>query len=502
MNWQLVQAWHGGKALAAALLLAAIAGLAIFFPLDSPEGRLTSPGLLFLDAEGRTLQRETRDGFRIPIALDAVAPVAVAATVAAEDQRFFQHPGIDPLAIARALAYRDDAPSGASTITQQLARRLYLRDANLPAPVRKLVEMGQALRLEQQRSKGEILNLYLNDIYYGRGAHGIEAAARTYFGVPAHDLSTAQAALLVGLPRLPGSLDVGADLSAGRARQQYVLKRLVATGRLSVGDARQAAVEPLVFRQDPRGAEADHALLCVREELRRVAPHLADAPGLTVETTLDAVLQGEAERTVNTRLADLAGRNVNGAAVVVLNPNDGALLAMVGSPSFWEEQAGQVNMAIQPRYPGSALKPFLYAAAFEQGMTAATPVLDVATSFLTDQGPYRPLNYDRRFHGVLPARVALASSYNIPAVRVLDRVGKPHFLEMLHRVGLSTISQVDNYGLALALGGGEVRLLDLTAAYGAIATGGQLPRPYVIKRVRSTAGRVLSAPRVKGWRAK
>ncbi len=476
----------------ATLTALALAVVALrLLPLPAPEGRLQPPGVVVLDADGQVVQRDARDGLRIPVVLADVAPIVQAATVAAEDQRFYQHPGVDPLAIARALVRLPAETSGASTITQQVVRRLYLAGTDLATPVRKVAEAALAVVLEGQRSKSDILQLYLNDVYYGRGAYGIEAAAQTYFGTTARDLSTAQAALLAGLPQVPARYDPQTHPDAVQARQRYVLQRLVATGSIGTAGAAQAAAEPLVYRTQAATLHAEHFLQYVKDEVRRVAPAVADAPGLVVETTLDANLQREAERAVAVRMAEMDSRNATGAAVVVVQPRTGHVLAMVGSPDFWGAATGQVNMALQPRHPGSALKPFLYATAFEQGMTAASPVLDVASAFPTAQGPYQPLDYDRRFHGVVPARVALASSYNIPAVRVLDQVGKGAFLEMLHRVGLETVSDNEVYGLSLALGGGAVRLLDLTDAYGAIANGGQRTPPSVITRVRDASGRVV-----------
>ncbi len=228
------------------------------------------------------------------------------------------------------------------------------------------------------------------------------------------------------------------------------------------------------------------------DELSRVAPDLADQPGLVIETTLDVGLQQEAESNVQHQLEAIADKDVSSAAVVVLEPATGRLLAMIGSADFYDEaHDGQVNVALSPRQPGSALKPFLYAAAFEQGFTAASMLLDVPSTFPLDGTVYEPLNYDRRFHGPLSLRVALASSLNVPAVRTLNVVGVDAFLEMAHRFGLRTLTDAEVYGLSLTLGGGEVRLLDLTSAYGAIANQGLLTPPYAIERVLDASGEVV-----------
>jgi penicillin-binding protein 1C len=468
---------------AAALLLTGYARVA---PLESPETRAVIPGTVVLDAYGNTLQRASRDGLRIPVRLEQIAPVMLRATIAAEDRRFQQHPGIDPLAIARALANAREQPSGASTITQQLARRLYL-DASEPLLVRKAHEALIAFQLEANRSKREILELYLNDVYYGRGAYGVEAAARSYFGVSAANLDLAHAAYLAGLPQRPSEYDE----DAARARQAYVLGRMTDDGIVSRTQADAAARETLAFAGAHPVVAAefvDYALA----ELARVRPDLAAIDGLVIETTLDAGLQSETARLARLRIAALKDRNVTDAAVVAIEPGTGRILAMIGGATDGDPtHGGQINMAITPRAPGSALKPFLYAAAFEQGYTPATPLLDVATTFATNEGPYAPLNYDRAYHGVVPLRVALASSLNIPAVRTLDALGLDTMLEITNRFGLRTLRSAESYGLSLTLGGGDVRLLDLTNAYAALGAQGELAEPYAITRVRDRSGRVL-----------
>ena len=482
-------------AVARAAVIAALVPLALLFiyarfaPLEAPEAMLVAPGTVVLGADGTVLQRDTRDGIRIPVGLDRIAPIMVEATIAAEDRRFRSHPGVDPLAIARALASRDSQPSGASTITQQLARRLYLRDDAEPLVARKAREALIALQLEARRSKDEILALYLNDVFYGRGAYGVEAAARVYFDTSARDLDLAQAAFLAGLPQSPSIFDP-ADPQRAADRQAYVLDRMVAAGEITRQRADEAAARPLRFAPELAAPLAPHLVRYALDELARLRPDLARQRGLVVQTTIDPGIQRTAERSVRLRLADLRDKAATNAAVVVLDPSSGAIVAMVGSADFDDPAGGQINMAVQPRQPGSAIKPILYLDALEHGFTAATPLLDVPTTFTTRTGPYAPLDADRRFRGIVPLRVALASSLNIPAVRTLDQLGIDSFLDVAHRLGLRTLSDTEVYGLALTLGGGEVRLLDLTAAYGAFATGGELAEPFAVARVVDAAGAV------------
>jgi penicillin-binding protein 1C len=472
-------------------LLLALPIYARVAPLDAPESRSVVPGTVVLDVHGAVLEHDRSEGLRIPVTLDAVAPRMVQATVSAEDRRFWQHPGVDPLATARALTQLGTQPSGASTITQQLARRLYLGDDTASLPVRKAHEALIALELEGRRSKSEILALYLNDVYYGRGAYGVEAAARVYFGISAANLDLAHASYLAGLPQRPASYE-SVDDTFARARQSYVLSRMVDDGWVSRAEASAAATSGIAVLPDQRPPLAQAFVAYALAELVRIRPDLAGRTGLTIETTLDAGLQAEVERLVRLRLAELRDRNVTDAALVAIEPRTGRILAMIGGATDNDPaHGGEINMTLWPRQPGSALKPFLYAAAFEHGYTAATALLDVPTAFATADGPYQPLNFDRSFHGVVPLRVALASSLNVPAVRTLDALGMNSMLEIVHRFGLATLSDTERYGLSLTLGGGEVRLLDITNAYAALGAGGALTAPFAISRVRDSSGRVI-----------
>ena len=483
--------WRSRAFLAAMAVLLALPVYARLAPLDAPESRSVVPGTVVLDMHGTALEHQGADGLRIPVSLDGIAPRMLQATVSAEDRRFWQHPGVDPLAIARALSRMGTQPSGASTITQQLARRLYLSDDSASLPVRKAHEALIALQLEVRRSKGEILDLYLNDVYYGRGAYGVEAAARVYFGISAANLDLAHASYLAGLPQRPSSYD-SADVTLARVRQSYVLARMVEDGWISRAEADAASAEPIAVLPAHRPPLAHAFVAYALVELARLRPDLAGRAGLTIETTLDAGLQAEVERLARLRLAELKDRNVTDAALVAIEPGTGRILAMVGGATDGDPaHGGEINMALSPRQPGSALKPFLYASAFEHGYTPASALLDVPTAFATAEGPYRPLNFDRSFHGVVPLRVALASSLNVPAVRTLDALGMNAMLEVVHRFGLATLSETERYGLSLTLGGGEVRLLDLTSAYAALAAGGALTAPFAVARVRDARGRVV-----------
>src|SRR5947209_1789447 len=253
-----------------------------FAPLDAPESRGAVPGTVVLDAHGNVLERDASAGLRIPTTIDRVAPRMLQATISAEDRRFLGHFGVDPIAIGRAL--NSSSPSGASTITQQLARRLYLADDSSPLAVRKAHEALIALQLEANRSKAEILDLYLNDVYYGRGAYGVEAAARVYFGISARNLDLAHAAYLAGLPQRPSSYDPASGPAPARARQAYVLARMADDGWISRAEADAAAAQTIDVLPAVRPPLAHQFVSFARAELARVRPDLAGRDGLVIET--------------------------------------------------------------------------------------------------------------------------------------------------------------------------------------------------------------------------
>src|SRR5256885_15893372 len=268
--------------IAVAVVSLSLTAYARFAPLDAPESRGAVPGTVVLDAQGTVLERDMSAGLRIPTTIDRVAPRMLQATISAEDRRFLQHVGIDPIAIARALSSSSSQPSGASTITQQLARRLYLDGDSSPLAVRKAHEALIALQLEANRSKAEILELYLNDVYYGRGAYGVEAAARVYFGIGAANLDLAHAAYLAGLPQRPSEYDSVID-AAAHARQSYVLARMVEDGWITKVQADAAAAERVDILPDSLPPIAHQFVAFARAELARLRPDLAGRDGLVIE---------------------------------------------------------------------------------------------------------------------------------------------------------------------------------------------------------------------------
>ena len=512
--------WLARILIALALLLAAgvivlIRWLAVDLPSpDRLYERATAPSTRIYDREGRLLYEilDPHGGAHTPIPLAEVPETCVNATIATEDASFYRNPGVDILAIARAVWINlrgGEILSGGSTITQQLARNLLLspEERTEISLERKLRETILAWRLARTYSKDEILTLYLNETYYGSLAYGIEAAARTYFAKSAADLDLAECALLAGLPQSPARYNPLEDPKAARARQGVVLGLMAKNGLISAQEADPAAQEKLRFASVPFPIEAPHFVMFVHGQLEReFGLEAIYTRGLEVHTTLDLDAQDAARQIVRHRLTQLVDRrrgqfpaDVRNAAVFVLDPHTGEVLAMVGSPDYFDPRIdGAVNAAIAARQPGSSVKPITYAAAFDptrpNPLTAATMMVDVRTAFVTREGdPYVPRNYDRQWHGPVLLRQALASSYNLIATKVLEYVGIEEMAALARSMGITTFDDVDRFGLALTLGGGEVSLLELTAAYAAFANGGYRVEPVTITRVEDGHGRVLKA---------
>ncbi|RME78642.1 MAG: PBP1A family penicillin-binding protein, partial [Chloroflexi bacterium] len=475
-----------------------------------------APSTKIFDRHGTLLYEITdpHQGLHTPLTLDEIPLACRQATIATEDASFYQNPGVDLWAILRAVYLNvrgGRVVSGGSTITQQLARNLLLSPQERVeiSLTRKLREAILAWRLARTYSKDEILTLYLNETYYGNLAHGLEAASRIYFGKRAAELDLAECALLAGLPQSPSAYNPLENPAAARARQGVVLDLMVRHGAISPAEASAARREKLRFAAAPFPIQAPHFVMFIRGELeRRFGLEAIYRQGLQVYTTLDLNIQNTALRLARYHLDRLENRrdglpspNVRNAAVVVLDPASGHLLAMVGSPDYFDPRIdGAVNAAVMARQPGSSIKPITYAAAFDPQLagtygypplTPASMVLDVRTAFLTREGqPYVPQNYDRAWRGPVLLRQSLASSYNLAAVKVLNHIGLEAMTDLSRRLGITTFDN-RNFGLALTLGGGEVRLLELTAAYAAFAARGRRVEPVAITRVTDHQGRVL-----------
>ncbi|MCL4869467.1 MAG: PBP1A family penicillin-binding protein [Anaerolineae bacterium] len=452
---------------------------------------------------------DPNEGNRTYVPLAQISPYLIQATIATEDSRFYTNPGFDPIGIARAVyqaAREGEFVSGASTITQQLVRAIVLDEEERTQRTfnRKVREIILAAEIFRRYEKDEILELYLNEIYYGNWAYGIEAASQTYYGKSAADLTLAEASLLAGLPQAPAAWDpiTAPELALGRQSEVLFLMRqeqyITATEAQVALNESAEYVRNQMKRPEVTIRYPHFTLYVLTESERLLGSQNIYRGGLRIFTTVDPAAQQLAEQTLASRQASINSVGANNAALVAIKPDTGEILALVGSVDFRNEAiSGQVNMALQPRQTGSSIKPLVYAAAFEQGMTPATLFWDVETSFPDGANPpYTPKNYDDRFHGPIRLRYALGNSYNIPAVKALEYVGVCSFLERAQAYGLRTAidpgcvetGQPRNVGLAVALGGVEVSALEMATSFATMANLGRQPDPYAIDRIENRAG--------------
>lgn len=418
--------------------------------------------------------------------------LAVNAVIDTEDRTFAEHHGVSIRGTLRALYQNVTSGrviSGGSTITQQLIR---IRRQSSRSLFSKILETYFAIRLEERMTKEEILEAYLNSAYFGHQAYGLQAAAKTYFGKAAHELSLSETSLLIGLLQSPSGYDPFQNFQKARERQKTVLEAMRSQGHITEDQQQEAEKSEIQLAPDRTEIEAPHFVFWV---LNRDIPDDVTE----IRTTLDLGLQHQAERAVSNQLEALQHSNVTSAAVVILDAQNGDILAMVGSADYFEEKHdGAVNVAISPRQPGSAIKPFTYALALAKGDTAATTVADVEAQFLTQEGnPYVPRNYDYEEHGLVRYREALANSYNISAVKILERVGVSSLLQLLRSAGVTSMRESpQHYGLALTLGDAEISLLELTRAFAIFPRGGRTLTERSFLSDNPDSGRSVLNPQV------
>lgn len=508
--------WWQRISLILMLLIVTITGFLyqwLFVDLPSVEAidaGLVLPSTKIYDRNGQILYEivDLYEGSHQSVNLDELPQCMIDATIATEDANFYSHPGVDVQGVARAAWINlrgGEVQAGGSTITQQVARTLLLADEKSERTVRrKLREMILAVQLNQNYSRDEILALYLNQTYYGNLAYGVEAAAQVYFGHSARHLSLAECAMLAGLPQTPAQYNPLTNPDGAKARQEIVLGLMVKHGYLSQGQADIAQAEDIRYSSASFEILAPHFVAAVWTQLERDYGEELLSGGLEVTTTLDLGWQQKGEEIVK-RQIDLLNnptdgtppKNAQNAALVAIDPYTGQILTMVGSPDYFNETIdGNVNAALAFRQPGSTLKPFTYAAAFdpntESPMTPATMILDIGTPFVTRRlESYTPSNFGLVEHGPVRIREALAGSYNIPAVVALEHVGLDALVSLTTRLGISTLTDSSRFDLSLTLGGGEVQLVELTSAYAAFTNGGQRIDPIYILEVRNKDGEIL-----------
>lgn len=438
------------------------------------------------------------------VTLDQIPEYLREMVIVLEDRTFYTNTGVDWSAVGRAYLYNleGERVQGGSTITMQLVKNVILppEERYQITYERKMKEASLAMEITSlypgREGKDQILEWYLNTSFYGRVYYGVEAAARAYFGKSVSDISLAEAALLAPVPQNPSQNPLD-DYDAAKARQQIVLSSLVTTGYLTPEEAEAAWQEPLTIAPAASGAPpvvAPHFVLFVQDLLRQDFGEDMWRLGMRVRTTLDLEVQALAEGVVTEKIAEYGIPNdaENGAAVVI-GAERGEVLAMVGSVDYYNESIqGQVNLALAPRQTGSSFKPYTYLAAFEQGYTATTTILDAPVTYKDELGRnYSPVNIDGGYHGVVSLRRALACSYNVPAVKLLDMIGIEKALDMARRLGVTTLPEGAHYGLSLTLGAKEIPLLDHTFGYSVMANRGFMVGRPIPEPRRSSSPRAI-----------
>lgn len=424
------------------------------------------------DRNGQLLFTFYKDKDRRLTNLQELPPHLIKATLAIEDQNFYQHQGLSISGILRAVKRNLTSTrlEGGSTITQQLIKNTLLN--NQKTITRKLKEVILAVHTELIFSKDKILELYFNHIPYGGPAYGIQAAAFQYFNKPAKDLTLAESALLAGLPQAPTLYSPFNQPKLAKTRQKQVLKRMLAENYISPSQYQQALETPLQFSSPNHTIQAPHFVFYTFQKLiDHYGPQALYQKGLQVTTTLDLNLQHQAENILQEQLQKIQNLNVNNAAALITDPQTGQILTMVGSKNYFDRQNdGQVNLTTSLRQPGSAIKPINYALAFQNGFTPASIIQDTPITYqLSNQRTWTPRNYDQKFHGPITLRTALASSYNIPAIKLLNQNGITQMVELARNMGINTWNDPARFGLSLTLGSNEVKMTDLAEAYGTFA---------------------------------
>jgi 1A family penicillin-binding protein len=445
------------------------------------------------DRTGAILLAEIRQGSerRNIVPLAQMASTIQKATVAVEDRTFYQHYGLNLLRTGQA-GFQDlthwRIEAGGSTITQQLARNVYLSGNR--SLLRKVQEMILAVEIERKYSKAQILEAYLNRVYYGNQSYGVEAAAKTYFGKPASQLSVAESAFLAGLPQAPSELDPYANLSGAKARQRVVLDAMVRSSYLTRPEAAASFAEKLTLQKPSMrdDVKAGHFVHWVAAKLEKTyGTQMLKNGGLTVITSLDWRLQSIGEQQVRNQVLGLASQHVTDGALVALDPRTGEVLAMVGSAGL-DVPGGEYNMALNPRQPGSSFKVFTYTSAIESGKyTMASWVLDEPISVrLPDGSYYKPRNYDGRYRGWVQVPAALGNSLNVPAVRVELGTGIDRVVETARKMGAASLSRPTSfYQPSLTLGGYEVPLIEMASGVNTLAAEGIYREPQALLKVLS-----------------
>ncbi|MFW0838154.1 MAG: penicillin-binding protein [Candidatus Komeilibacteria bacterium] len=497
-SWRPLLRW-GVRLIILGLLV--LVGAFVYYSKDLPNPnkiieRNIAQSTKIYDKTGTNLLYEIAgDQKRTLIELSAIPTYSIQATIAVEDKNFYDHGGISFTGIIRSIIVdilRGGKVQGGSTLTQQLVKNAILTPEKKIS--RKIKELVLSYRIEKKFSKDEILKMYFNEIPYGSNAYGIEAAANYYFGKSAADLTLAESAVLAALPQAPSYYSpYGSNRNALITRQHYVLNQMAGQGYITKEQAEQAKQESLSFKDRLTNITAPHFVLYVKEYLaNKYGDQLVEQGGLKIITTLDLKAQIAAENAINEQADTNERYQASNAALVAIDVPTGQILAMVGSKDYFNDNIdGQVNVAVQPRQPGSSFKPLVYLTGFTRGYTPDSLLFDLNTSFRAEPKSYEPKNYDLAEHGPVSIRQALAGSLNIPAVKMIYLANIGNVLDLADNFGYTTLNDRSRFGLSLVLGGGEVKLLEHVNAYAALAREGVWLPYYSLLKVEDANGNTL-----------
>lgn len=472
--------------------------------LPSPYSLATSKTPLtttIRDRNGKILYRIYKNANRLKLNWDDIPDILKNATLAIEDANFYHHYGISPKAIIRALVYNWQQKNislyqGGSTITQQLVKNKLLEPKK--NYMRKIREIILSLVVERIYSKNDILTMYLNEVGYGGPAYGVGAASQMYFGIPAKDITLAQAALLAGLPAAPTTFSpFGVNPQLAVVRQQEVLNRMRKLEMIDETEYKSAMEEKLQFAPQRIDILAPHFVMFVKNQLvEKLGEDVVEEGGLDVTTTLDLEIQSKAEDIVSKNVEEIKDKyNIHNAATVVTSPTTGEVLAMVGSADYWDiKNQGYVNVANSLRQPGSAIKVVNYAYAFDHNWSPTSTIEDSPVVYVArgSTESYAPQNYDGKFHGIVTLRSALANSYNVPAVKLLNTYGIDQMIELGKAMGVKSWENIPPIGLSLTLGGAEVTMLDMSRVFGTIANMGVRRELKFIREIKDSTDKVIT----------
>ena len=482
------------KLIAASLLL-----IFFFLVVWWTQPKFDQSGTIKIWDTNNTLLYESAGGVgkKIPVTYNEFPEYLINAALASEDITFWTNPGIDFKAIIRSAFINikeGKVVSGASTITQQLARASIISPQKIPSRsiFRKIREILIALRITASYSKKDILTMYLNQMYFGNLAYGIQSASLTYFDKDVSQLSLAESAFLVGLLSSPDRRNPFTNMDEAKKEQSQILDLMAKHGFISQEKAEEAKQEKLALTKKSTNIKAPHFVHYVLQELDTLG--IKSGQGVNIYTTLDYPTFSLSENIAKIWVERLKDQHdLSNASLVLIKNDTGEIVDMLGGIDYFDAtHSGQVNMTTALRQPGSTLKPVTYAAAFMQDYTPATLIYDVKKVYKTKKGEgFTPNNYDGRYHGLVLAREALASSLNLPAVDMLDRIGVSSFLKVAKDLGIATFTQEDRYDLSITLGGGEIKLLELTNLFASFARGGEYVEPYAIQKIVTDNGKIL-----------